>query len=62
MRNDDDFQQKVAAIKGNPQLANVTAVKENHFVKVKLSEITPGVRTVDALVRMAEEIHGISVK
>ncbi len=62
VRNDDDFQQKVAAIKGNPQLANVTAVKENHFVKVKLSEITPGVRTVDALVRMAEEIHGISVK
>ena len=62
IRNDDDFQQKVAAIKNNPQLAGITAVKENHFVKVKLSEITPGVRTVDALVRMAEEIHGISVK
>ena len=62
VRNDDDFQQKVATIKGNPQLANVKAVKENHFVKVKLSEITPGVRTVDALVRIAEQIHGISVK
>lgn len=57
IRNNDDFQQKVAAIKENPQLAGVTAVKENNFVKVKLSEITPGVRTVDALVRIAEEIH-----
>jgi len=27
IRNDDDFQQKVAAIKDNPQLANVKAVK-----------------------------------
>ena len=62
VRNDDDFQQKVASIKGNPQLANVTAVKENHFVKVKLSEITPGVRTVEALMRIAEEIHGSSIK
>ena len=62
IRNDDDFQKKVATIKENPQLANITAVKENRFVKVKLSEITPGVRTVDALVRIAEEIHGVSVK
>lgn len=57
VRNDDDFQQKVAAIKENKQLAGITAVKENNFVKVKLSEITPGVRTVDALLRIAEEIH-----
>ena len=61
VRNDEDFQEKVASIKANPQLANVKAVKENHFVKVKLSEITPGVRTVEALKRLAEEIHGISL-
>ncbi|MBR1396344.1 MAG: ABC transporter substrate-binding protein, partial [Selenomonadaceae bacterium] len=48
VRNDEDFQQKVAAIKDNPQLQNVTAVRENHFIKVKLSEITPGVRTVES--------------
>ncbi|MBR2179936.1 MAG: ABC transporter substrate-binding protein [Selenomonadaceae bacterium] len=59
VRNDEDFQQKVAAIRENPQLQNVTAVRENHFVKVKLSEITPGVRTVESLKRLAEEIHGI---
>ena len=59
VRNDEDFQQKVAAIKENPQLQNVTAVRENHFVKVKLSEITPGVRTVESLKRLAEEIHGV---
>ena len=62
IRNDDDFQKKVAAIKENPQLANVKAVKENHFLKVKLSEITPGVRTVEALKRLAEEIHGINLQ
>lgn len=62
IRNDDDFQQKIAKIKANPQLQDITAVKENHFIRVKLSEITPGVRTVDALKRLAEEIHGITIQ
>lgn len=61
VRNDEDFQEKVATIKSNPQLENVTAVRENHFVKVKLSEITPGVRTVESLQRLAEEIHGVKI-
>ncbi|MBR7025299.1 MAG: ABC transporter substrate-binding protein [Selenomonadaceae bacterium] len=61
VRNDEDFQEKVATIKNNPQLQNVTAVRENHFVKVKLSEITPGVRTVESLQRLAEEIHGVKI-
>ena len=61
VRNDEDFQEKVATIKNNPQLENVTAVRENHFVKVKLSEITPGVRTVESLQRLAEEIHGVKI-
>lgn len=61
IRNDDDFQAKIAKIKANPQLQNITAVKENHFIRVKLSEITPGVRTVEALKRLAEEIHGIKI-
>ena len=62
VRNDEDFQQKVATIKENPQLQNVAAVRDNHFVKVKLSEITPGVRTVESLKRLAEEIHGIKIE
>lgn len=45
----------------NPQLQDITAVKEVHFIRVKLSEITPGVRTVDALKRLAEEIHGVKI-
>ncbi len=61
IRNDDDFQAKVAKIKADPQLQTIKAVQENHFIRVKLSEITPGVRTVDALKRLAEEIHGIKV-
>lgn len=45
----------------NPQLQNITAVKEDHFIRVKLSEITPSVRTVDALKRLAKEIHGVKI-
>ena len=56
-RNDDDFKQKIAKMKANPQLASVKAIKEDHFIKVKLSEICPGVRTVDALERMAKAMH-----
>lgn len=61
IRNTQEFDEKVASLKANPALANVDAVKNNHFVRVKLSEITPGVRTVDALERLAEEIHGIKL-
>ena len=53
---------KIAKLKSNPQLQDITAIKENHFIRVKLSEITPGVRTVDALKRLAQEIHGITVQ
>lgn len=60
-RNDDDYEQKIAKLKANPQLQAINAIKENHFIKVKLSEITPGVRSVDALQRLAETIHGIKL-
>ena len=56
-RTEDDFAMKVDKMKNNPQLASVKAIKENHFIRVKLSEITPGVRTVDALERLAKEMH-----
>ena len=56
-RNDDDFNKKIAKMKANPQLQTVTAIKENNFIRVKLSEICPGVRTVDALERIAAELH-----
>lgn len=56
-RNDDDFQQKVEKLKNNPQLQTVSAIKNNRFVKVKLSEICPGVRTVAALERISDQIH-----
>lgn len=60
IRNTDDFDQKVAKIKANPALQSIDAVKNDHFIRVKLSEITPGVRGVDALERLAEEIHGVT--
>lgn len=61
IRNEDDFNQKVEKLKASPRLQGVTAIKENHFVRVKLSEITPGVRSVDALKRLAEQIHGVKI-
>lgn len=61
IRNDDDFQQKIQKLKSNPQLQDITAIKNNQFIRVKLSEITPGVRTVEALKRLAAEIHGVTI-
>ncbi|MDU1397063.1 MAG: ABC transporter substrate-binding protein [Veillonella parvula] len=34
IRNDDDFQQKIEKIKANPQLQDITAVKEGHFIRI----------------------------
>ena len=62
IRNTDDFDEKVAKLKENPALADIDAVKNDNFVRVRLSEITPGVRSVDALVRLAEEIHGVEIE
>ena len=62
IRNTDDFDEKVAKLKENPALADIDAVKNDHFIRVRLSEITPGVRSVDALVRLAEEIHGVEIE
>ena len=62
IRNTDDFDEKVEKLKSNPALADITAVKEGNFVRVRLSEITPGVRTVDALERLAEDIHGVEIQ
>ncbi|WP_288321996.1 ABC transporter substrate-binding protein [uncultured Selenomonas sp.] len=61
IRNEDDFNQKVEKLKENPRLQGTTTVKENHFVRVKLSEITLSVRSVDALKRLAEQIHGVKI-
>ena len=61
IRNTDDFDEKVAKLQENPALADIDAVKNGNFVRVRLSEITPGVRSVDALVRLAEEIHGATI-
>ena len=61
IRNTDDFDAKVENLKSNPALADLDAVKNGNFVRVRLSEICPGVRSVDALVRLAEDIHGVTL-
>lgn len=62
IRNTQDFDDKVAALKANPILKDVTAVKEEQFIRVKLSEIVPGVRNVEALVNLAETLHGVTLE
>jgi len=62
IRNTDDFDAKVEKLTSNPALADLDAVRNGNFVRVRLSEITPGVRSVDALVRLAEDIHGVSLE
>ncbi|MCT4606898.1 MAG: ABC transporter substrate-binding protein [Marinisporobacter sp.] len=62
IRNTQDFDGKVASLKANPILKDVTAVKDNQFIRVKLSEIVPGVRNVEALERLAETIHGVTLE
>lgn len=46
-------EEKIQALKDNPALANVNAVKNDNFVVVKLVEVFPGIQVFDA----AERIH-----
>lgn len=61
IRNTNDFDQKVASLKSNTLLSSMRAIKNNNFIRVKLSEIVPGVRNVRALESLAETIHGVTL-
>ena len=43
-------------LKKNPALENVTAIKNNNFVVVKLVEVFPGLQVFDAADRLNEKI------
>lgn len=58
-RNDSDFEGKKEILLKNEALKDVDAIKNNKILKVKLSEITPGIRTVDTLERLAQEMNSI---
>ncbi|MEU8891000.1 ABC transporter substrate-binding protein [Streptomyces sp. NPDC048442] len=48
----DSAADKLAAIRGNPVMAQLDAVRKNRFITVPGTEMDPSVRTVDALPRL----------
>ncbi|MST61659.1 ABC transporter substrate-binding protein [Peptostreptococcus anaerobius] len=49
-------EEKIKKLKSNPALENVTAIKNNNFVVVKLVEVFPGLQVFDAAERLNEKI------
>ncbi len=41
---EETFENKVKALKANPALKDVNAIKNNKFIKVELTELYPGER------------------
>lgn len=60
IRKETDSDAKIKAIKANPKLKNLKAVKNNKFIRVKLAEICPGIRNVDFFERVAKEVYNIN--
>ena len=49
-------EEKIESLRKNPALENVTAIKNNNFVVVKLVEVFPGLQIFDAAERLSEKI------
>lgn len=56
--NDDtDAQTKLDLLKNSPDLANVSAVKNDRIIIVPLFSINPGLQNVDFVEKLAKELH-----
>ena len=56
--NDDtDAQTKLDLLKNSPDLANVSAVKNDRIVIVPLFSINPGLQNADFVEKLAKELH-----
>ncbi|EPS52192.1 iron chelate uptake ABC transporter solute-binding protein [Clostridium botulinum A1 str. CFSAN002368] len=53
----DTFENKVKALKANPALKDVNAIKNNKFIKVELTELYPGVRVPKTVNKLAKEFY-----
>ena len=49
-------EEKIESLRKNPALENITAIKNNNFVVVKLVEVFPGLQIFDAAERLSEKI------
>lgn len=53
-----DAQAKIDLLKNSPDLANVSAVKNDRIVVIPLFSINPGLQNVDFVETLAKELHG----
>ena len=60
IREETDSESKIKAIKANPKLNELKAVKNDKFIRVKLAEIVPGIRNVDFFERVAKEVYQVN--
>ena len=60
IREETDSESKIKAIKANPKLNGLKAVKNDKFIRVKLAEIVPGIRNVDFFGRVAKEVYQVN--
>jgi iron complex transport system substrate-binding protein len=58
IRDQTDWESKINYIKSNPRLQGLKAVKNEAFIRVRLADICPGIRNVDFLESLAEDLHG----
>lgn len=59
IREETDSDSKIRAIKANPKLNKLKAVKNDKFIRVKLAEIVPGIRNVDFFEKVAKEVYSV---
>lgn len=57
IREETDSDSKIEALKKNPKLNQLKAIKNNKFIRVKLADIVPGIRNVDFLDKVAKETY-----
>lgn len=60
IREETDSEGKIKAIKANPKLNELKAVKNDKFIKVKLAEIVPGIRNIDFFEKVAKEVYQVN--
>ncbi|EDU38813.1 ABC transporter substrate-binding protein [Clostridium sporogenes] len=53
----ETFENKVKALKANPALKDVNAIKNNKFIKVELTELYPGERVPGTVKKLAKEFY-----
>lgn len=55
--SDEDVAQKIAFLKSQPELANITAIKENRFIAVSMLAIFPSLQNIDVIEVIADGIQ-----